>query len=58
LVIAGPPGLKERMVSRAKLGCTRLILTHMSDDMIRRARDLPVECAEDAAYPLVTSSRS
>jgi hypothetical protein len=42
LVIAGPSGLKEeRMVSRAKLGCTRLILTHMSDNTIRRARDLP-----------------
>ncbi|HLA81074.1 MAG TPA: MBL fold metallo-hydrolase [Thermoleophilia bacterium] len=32
---------------RDKLGCKRLILTHLSDDMIRRAPDLPVECAED-----------
>jgi len=32
---------------RERLGCRRLILTHMSEDMLRRVRDLEVEYAED-----------
>lgn len=29
------------------LGCKRLVLTHMSEDMINRMGDVEVECAED-----------
>jgi ribonuclease BN (tRNA processing enzyme) len=32
---------------REELGCRRLILTHMSADMLRRIPDIDVECAED-----------
>jgi ribonuclease BN (tRNA processing enzyme) len=32
---------------RERLGCRRLVLTHMSEDMLRRVRDLEVEYAED-----------
>ncbi len=32
---------------RAELGCKRLILTHMSDDMLRHREDAAVECADD-----------
>jgi ribonuclease BN (tRNA processing enzyme) len=35
------------MVHRAQLRCRRLILTHMSEDMLRRLGDVEVECAED-----------
>ncbi len=34
-------------VQRARLGCQRLILTHMSDDMLRRAGEVEAECAHD-----------
>ncbi len=32
---------------RAELGCRRLILTHMNDDLVRRLEDVDIECAED-----------
>lgn len=32
---------------RERLGCRRLILTHMSEDMLRRVEDLEVEYAEE-----------
>ena len=32
---------------RERLGCRRLVLTHMSEDMLRRVKDLEVEYAED-----------
>jgi ribonuclease BN (tRNA processing enzyme) len=35
------------MEHRAELGCRRLILTHMSDDVLSRFEDLDVETAED-----------
>lgn len=35
------------MEQRARLGCQRLILTHMSHDMLERVQDLEVEWAED-----------
>lgn len=35
------------MEQRARLGCQRLILTHMSQDMLERVQDLEVEWAED-----------
>jgi hypothetical protein len=35
------------MEHRAGLGCRRLILTHMSNGMLRRLQDLDVETAED-----------
>jgi ribonuclease BN (tRNA processing enzyme) len=35
------------MAHRAQLGCRRLVLTHMSADMLRRLDDVEVECAED-----------
>jgi ribonuclease BN (tRNA processing enzyme) len=35
------------MSHRAELGCARLILTHMSEDMLGRRGSLAVECAED-----------
>ena len=35
------------MDHRSELGCRRLILTHMSDDMLRRLGDVDAEWAED-----------
>ena len=32
---------------RARLGCTRLVLTHMSDDMLARLDEVDIEVAED-----------
>ncbi len=32
---------------RTQLGCRRLMLTHMSDDLLQRLRDLDIEWAED-----------
>ena len=32
---------------RPRLGCRRLILTHMSEDMLARRAEVDVECAED-----------
>ena len=32
---------------RQRLGCRRLILTHMSRDMLDRLGEVDVECAED-----------
>ncbi len=35
------------MEHRAQLTCRRLVLTHMSDDMLARLADVEVECAKD-----------
>jgi ribonuclease BN (tRNA processing enzyme) len=35
------------LAQRVRLGCRRLVLTHMSEDMLRRVGDLEVEYAED-----------
>ena len=35
------------MGHREKLGCRRLVLTHMGEEMLRRIGELGVECAED-----------
>lgn len=35
------------MDRRIQLGCRRLILTHMSNDMLQRLQSLDVDCAED-----------
>ncbi|MCL5044977.1 MAG: MBL fold metallo-hydrolase [Deltaproteobacteria bacterium] len=32
---------------RPQLGCRRLVLTHMSEEMLRRRADVPVPCADD-----------
>jgi len=32
---------------REQLGCRRLVLTHMSEDMLRRRKDVAIECADD-----------
>jgi ribonuclease BN (tRNA processing enzyme) len=32
---------------RNELGCKRLVLTHMSDDMLARLNEIDVDCAED-----------
>jgi ribonuclease BN (tRNA processing enzyme) len=32
---------------RPRLGCRRLVLTHMSEDMLRRAGDVEIDYAED-----------
>jgi ribonuclease BN (tRNA processing enzyme) len=32
---------------RGKLGCRRLVLTHMSEDMLRRRNEVAIECADD-----------
>jgi ribonuclease BN (tRNA processing enzyme) len=32
---------------RSQLGCKRLVLTHMSEDMLSRLGEVEVECAED-----------
>ncbi len=32
---------------RMQLGCRRLVLTHMSEDMLRRRKDVAIECAHD-----------
>lgn len=41
---------RNLMAHRAELGCRRLILTHMSSDMLGRIESLDVECAEDGKY--------
>jgi len=35
------------LANRARLGCRRLVLTHMSDDVLGRLEELGVEAAED-----------
>lgn len=35
------------MGNRDKLGCRRLVLTHMSEDLLSRSAEVEVECAED-----------
>lgn len=35
------------MNHRAELGCRRLVLTHMNDEMLRRIKGLDTEGAED-----------
>jgi len=35
------------MEHRARLGCRRLILTHMSRDMLQRLQQVEVDWAED-----------
>jgi hypothetical protein len=35
------------MDHKSELGCRRLILTHMSEDMLRRLGGIEVEWAED-----------
>jgi ribonuclease BN (tRNA processing enzyme) len=37
----------------ANLGCRRIILTHMSEDMLRRATEVEVECALDGQIVVV-----
>jgi ribonuclease BN (tRNA processing enzyme) len=34
-------------IHRAQLGCRRLVLTHMSEDMLHRRNNLAIECAHD-----------
>jgi len=41
------------MEHRTRLGCRRLILTHMSHDMIQRVGSLDVEWAEDGKCVVV-----
>jgi ribonuclease BN (tRNA processing enzyme) len=41
------------MAHRGKLGCRRLVLTHMSHDMLDRIESLDVECAEDGKQIVV-----
>jgi ribonuclease BN (tRNA processing enzyme) len=41
------------MEHRTRLGCRRLILTHMSDDMLERLHGLDVEWAEDGKCVVV-----
>jgi ribonuclease BN (tRNA processing enzyme) len=38
---------KTLMEHRERLGCRRLVLTHMSEEMLDKAGELGVECAED-----------
>jgi ribonuclease BN (tRNA processing enzyme) len=38
---------RNLMAHRGELGCRRLVLTHMSSDMLGRIESLDVECAED-----------
>lgn len=38
---------RDLMAHRGELGCRRLVLTHMSDDMLDRIQGLDLECAED-----------
>lgn len=35
------------MNHQKELGCRKLVLTHVSDDILQRLRDIDVECAED-----------
>ena len=35
------------LVRRADLACRRIVLTHMSEDMLRRRADIALDCAED-----------
>jgi ribonuclease BN (tRNA processing enzyme) len=47
---SAPPGhldYRTLMAHRAELGCKRLLLTHMGEEMIRRAASLDVETAWD-----------
>lgn len=41
------------MEQRSRLGCRRLILTHMSDDMLRRLQGLDADAAEDGRRVVV-----
>ena len=41
---------------RARLGCTRLVLTHMSDDMLARLDEVDVEAAEDGRVITLTTT--
>jgi hypothetical protein len=41
------------MDRRAQLGCRKLILTHMSEDMLQRLQDLDIEWAEDGKCVVV-----
>jgi len=41
------------MERRSELGCKRLVLTHMSQDMLGRLGEVGVECAEDGKTILV-----
>jgi ribonuclease BN (tRNA processing enzyme) len=38
---------RSLMAHRGELACRRLVLTHMSSDMLDRIESLDVECAED-----------
>lgn len=38
---------KTLMERRGELNCKRIILTHMSDDMLQRSDNLEIECAKD-----------
>jgi ribonuclease BN (tRNA processing enzyme) len=38
---------RNLMAHRDELGCRRLVLTHMSYDMLGRIESLDAECAED-----------
>jgi ribonuclease BN (tRNA processing enzyme) len=44
---------RDLMAHRGELGCRRLVLTHMSDDMLDRVENLGVEYAEDGKIILV-----
>ena len=44
---------RDLMAHRGELGCRRLVLTHMSDDMLGRVENLGVEYAEDGKVILV-----
>jgi ribonuclease BN (tRNA processing enzyme) len=41
------------MEHRSRLGCKRLVLTHMSEDMLDRLGEVEVECAEDGKTILI-----
>jgi hypothetical protein len=38
---------REIVQNRSRLGCKRLILTHLGDEMLARSEELDVELAED-----------
>ncbi|NVM27000.1 MAG: MBL fold metallo-hydrolase, partial [Desulfobacterales bacterium] len=40
-------GYRTLMEHREELGCGRLIVTHMSDDMLGKLQSIEVEYAED-----------
>jgi ribonuclease BN (tRNA processing enzyme) len=44
---------RDLMAHRGELGCRRLLLTHMSDDMLGRIQDLDLEYAEDGKVILL-----